>query len=107
MLGLILMLAEAMLFWFITVFMTQDHSIDWKKFALWTILIHMLGNGVAVLLIHALEAPVLGAILSLAIVVSGLYIMLGSHFVGIKSIAKKVQILAIYFVASLIFSIVC
>lgn len=100
MFGLIL---SACLFWFLTVYFTQQHQIDWKGLAIRVILIHALAGLLFTIFDYMeIQQPFLLLFLVLLLLVGGLYLVL-TMYVREKSQKKKWLIIGVYFAISTAF----
>ncbi len=109
MMALLELVIYGIIFYFITVWFTQDHNLNWVRVMLWTAFVHALGMGVAVLGMMLGDNEIAPAVMifgSISVLVVGLYLVLDLAL-GVKSIAKRLQIAGVYLVAIIGINLVC
>jgi|GEM_PF-1644843 len=97
------LLFQVLFFWAITVYFTQDHKLDWMSFGLWTVLVHVLGVGVIVLLDY-LVSPEMSAVIGILVITVLLFFVLGlkAHVLEWK---MKLKILGVYYISSILITL--
>ncbi|MDP8208133.1 MAG: hypothetical protein P9L92_15820 [Candidatus Electryonea clarkiae] len=88
------MIIDAILFWFITVFVSQQHRLIWWEFLLWLVIAEV--GSALIMFVSTSLGEVSSSLLGIAVMCGILYYALHYRF-GVSSLKEKNMIIGIFF----------